>query len=119
MGNWAPSYFGVGQDVYGKTFLSISTTAQNDPSKYRPLNYTVKISGDISGNCGHINGQYCTGEDFSICDQYGCTVSHYLRSTMQSFLANLHPGRALQWTGDIHPRGRSDIVELILFLTGF
>ena len=75
MGNWAPSYLGVGQDMNNKTWLSISSTAQNNPSDYQPLNYTVEIIGDTSGNCRLQNGQYCTGEDYSNCNQQGCTVS--------------------------------------------
>ena len=75
MGNWAPSYFGVGQDVNGKTWLSIASTAQNDPSSYMPLNYTVKITGNTSGNCGLSNGQYCSGDNYNDCNTQGCTVS--------------------------------------------
>ncbi|KAK3178813.1 hypothetical protein OEA41_000950 [Lepraria neglecta] len=74
MGNWAPSYFGVGQDVNGKTWLSIASTAQNDPSSYMPLNYTVKITGNTSGNCGLSNGQYCSGDNYNDCNTQGCTV---------------------------------------------
>lgn len=74
-GNWAPSYFGVGQDIYGKTWCSIASTAQNDPSNYHPLNYTVRITGNTSGNCGLVNGQYCSGDDYTECNTAGCTVS--------------------------------------------
>ncbi|KAK0516033.1 hypothetical protein JMJ35_002067 [Cladonia borealis] len=74
MGNWAPSYFGVGQDRNGKTWLSIASTTQNDPSSYTPLNYTVKITGDTSGNCGLTNGQYCSGDNYEDCNTEGCTV---------------------------------------------
>ena len=74
MGNWAPSYFGVGQDLNGKTWLSIASTTQNDPSSYTPLNYTVKITGDTSGNCGLKNGQYCSGDNYEDCNTEGCTV---------------------------------------------
>lgn len=77
MGNWAPSYFGVGQDIYGKTWCSIASTAQNDPTNYHPLNYTVKITGNTSGNCGLVNGQYCSGDDYTECNTAGCTVSNF------------------------------------------
>lgn len=74
MGNWAPSYLGVGQDVYGKTWLSISSTAQNNPSSYSPLNYTVTIQGETSGNCRVSNGKYCSGNNYDDCNDQGCTV---------------------------------------------
>lgn len=74
-GNWAPSYLGVGKDLYGKTWLSISSTAQNNPSHYEPLNFTVEITGDTSGKCRLTNGQYCSGDDYSNCNPVGCTVS--------------------------------------------
>ena len=74
MGNWAPSYLGVGQDVGGKTWLSISSTAQNDPKSYKPLNFTVKITGQTSGKCGLSNGKYCSGENYEHCNEQGCTV---------------------------------------------
>lgn len=74
MGNWAPSYLGVGQDVYGKTWLSISSTAQNNPSSYSPLNYTVTIQGDTSGNCRVSSGKYCSGDSYDDCNDQGCTV---------------------------------------------
>ncbi|KAI4151844.1 MAG: hypothetical protein L6R39_001942 [Caloplaca ligustica] len=49
-GNWAPTYFGVGQDTYGKTWLSISSTKQNNPKSYSPLDYVAEIVGDgLSG----------------------------------------------------------------------
>lgn len=75
MGNWAPSFLGVGQDVYGKTWLSISTTAQNNPKSYKPLNFTVKITGHTSGKCGLVDGKYCSGERYEHCNTQGCTVS--------------------------------------------
>lgn len=79
MGNWAPSYLGVGQDPEGKTWLSISSTAQNNPSSYLPLNYTVTIQGDTSDNCRVSNGKYCSGANYDDCNDLGCTVSIILR----------------------------------------
>ena len=75
MGNWAPSYLGVGQDIYGKTWLSISSTAQNDPTNYKALNYTVEIVGNTSGKCKLSKGRYCSGDYYDDCNDYGCTVS--------------------------------------------
>lgn len=75
MGNWAPSYLGVGQDVLGKTWLSIASTAQNNPSSYKALNYSVEITGNISGKCRLSSGQYCSGANYENCNANGCTVS--------------------------------------------
>lgn len=75
MGNWAPSYLGVGQDKDGKTWLSISNTNQNNPTTYKPLNYTVEITGDISGKCKLSGGKYCSGDGYTDCNDHGCTVS--------------------------------------------
>ena len=78
MGNWAPSYLGVGQDIYGKTWLAISSTSQNDPSNYKPLNYTVEIVGNTSGKCKLSRGRYCSGNEYDDCNDQGCTVcSHF------------------------------------------
>ena len=75
-GNWAPSYLGVGQDTNGKTWLSISSTAQNNPTDYKPLDYTVEIVGDgLSGKCKLSGGKYCSGDSYSDCNDQGCTVS--------------------------------------------
>ena len=74
MGNWAPSYLGVGQDIEGKTWLSIASTIQNDPISYSPLNFTVMILGHTSGNCALHNGKYCSGDNYDRCNQQGCTV---------------------------------------------
>ncbi|KAI4190018.1 MAG: hypothetical protein LQ346_004994 [Caloplaca aetnensis] len=74
-GNWAPTYFGVGQDTYGKTWLSISSTKQNNPKSYSPLDYVAEIVGDgLSGKCRVKNGQFCSGADYDDCNDMGCTV---------------------------------------------
>ncbi len=74
-GNWAPTYFGVGRDIYGKTWLSIASTAQNDPTDYQPLDYIVEIIGDqLSGKCRLSHGKYCSGDNYEICNDKGCTV---------------------------------------------
>ena len=75
-GNWAPVYFGVGRDIYEKTWLSISSTKQNNPTDYQPLDYDVEIVGDnLSGKCKYCNGQYCSGNNYENCNTEGCTVS--------------------------------------------
>ncbi|KAG8526854.1 uncharacterized protein KY384_008283 [Bacidia gigantensis] len=78
MGNWAPSFLGVGQDIYGKTFLSIASTADNKPSNYKPLNYSVEIVGDTSGKCKLRAGKYCSGTSYENCNDKGCTVRYLM-----------------------------------------
>ncbi|KAL8994263.1 MAG: hypothetical protein Q9169_005716 [Polycauliona sp. 2 TL-2023] len=74
-GNWAPTYFGVGQDPYGKTWLSIGSTKQNNPISYSPLDYDAEIVGDdLSGSCKLKSGQYCSGDKYEDCNDSGCTV---------------------------------------------
>ncbi|KAL8867862.1 MAG: hypothetical protein Q9174_005383 [Haloplaca sp. 1 TL-2023] len=74
-GNWAPTYFGVGQDPYGKTWLSIASTKQNNPKSYSPLDYDAEIVGDgLSGKCKLVGGKYCSGDGYDDCNDVGCTV---------------------------------------------
>ncbi|KAL8778638.1 MAG: hypothetical protein Q9213_007328 [Squamulea squamosa] len=74
-GNWAPTYFGVGQDPYGKTWLSISSTKQNNPKSYSPLDYDAEIVGDdLSGKCKLKSGKYCSGNIYDDCNDTGCTI---------------------------------------------
>ncbi|KAI4203683.1 MAG: hypothetical protein LQ350_001684 [Teloschistes chrysophthalmus] len=74
-GNWAPTYFGVGQDPHGKTWLSISSTKQNNPKSYTPLDYVAEIVGDnLSGKCRLKDGKYCAGDNYDDCNDTGCTV---------------------------------------------
>ena len=88
-GNWAPTYFGVGTDTSGKTWLSIASTIQNNPQNYQDLNYNVAIVGEgLANNCTYSNGQYCGGGTCtSIADYYkdgkvpGCTVSSFAISS--------------------------------------
>lgn len=75
MGNWAPSYFGVGRDVNGDTWLSISSTIQNNPTDYKCLDYTVELEGDLSDKCRLKDGKYCSGSNYETCNETGCTVS--------------------------------------------
>ena len=78
-GNWAPTYVGVGADLYGKTWVSIASTEQNDPTNHQPLNYTITLTGEgLSGKCRLKNDKYCSGDNYETCSsgQYaGCTVS--------------------------------------------
>ena len=87
-GNWAPAVFGVGMDENGKTWLSIQSTIQNNPSSYKDLDFTVELQGDFGGAvCYYTNGHYCTSgspenyqssncQTTSTAKVPGCTVSH-------------------------------------------
>lgn len=80
-GNWAPSFLGAGRDIYGKTWLSIATTIDNQPTNYHPLDYAVEIvpegDGKLSGKCCLKNGVYCFTDVSGVktCNDRGCTVS--------------------------------------------
>lgn len=78
-GNWAPTVLGVGRDIFGKTWLSISTTIDNKPIDYQPLDYDVELTsvngGSLSGKCKLRRGKYCSGDNYEDCNDRGCTVS--------------------------------------------
>lgn len=77
-GNWAPTVLGVGKDVFGKTWLSIFTTIDNNPIDYQPLDYDVELvaekGGSLSGKCKLKRGKYCSGDQYEDCNDRGCTV---------------------------------------------
>ena len=80
MGDWAPTVLGVGRDVFGLTWLSISTTIDNKPIDYQPLDYDVELvpvpsNGVLSGKCKLRRGKYCSGDNYENCNDTGCTVS--------------------------------------------
>ena len=81
-GNWAPTYLGAGEDLYGKTFVSIASTEQNFPTNHIPLNYTITLIGEgLSGNCRLKNDKYCSGDNYETCTSgpyAGCTVSIFV-----------------------------------------
>ncbi len=78
-GNWAPTVLGVGRDVFGKTWLSISTTIDNKPKDYQCLDYDVEIvpleGSSLSGKCKLTRCKYCSGDHYEDCNDRGCTVS--------------------------------------------
>ncbi|MCJ1414090.1 hypothetical protein MMC32_000415 [Xylographa parallela] len=88
VGNFAPSYIGVGTDENGKTWLSITSTQQQDPANYQPLDFSIELQGDFGGsNACHMTvkdgtAHYCsTGSpgnfDPSSCKTYiKCTGSN-------------------------------------------
>lgn len=70
-GNWAPANIGVGfRD--GTTWISIFANLPTQP--YVKLPYTVEIVGG-SSKCRYQNGMYCTGNNYDVCNDKGCTVS--------------------------------------------
>ena len=90
-GNWAPTYFGVGQDMNGKTWLSISSTKQNNPKSYSPLDYVAEIVGDnLSGKCRLKNGKYCSGDNYDDCNDSGCTVRWSFTYTLAFIHSFIH-----------------------------
>lgn len=81
-GNFAPMNLGVGYSA-GSAWLSIF---QNAPTTDAKLDFTVELQGDnMNGKCRYQNGQYCSGENYEICNTMaGCTVS----SNQANFLIN-------------------------------
>ena len=89
-GNWAPINFGVGQDVYGKTWLSITSTKQNNPVSWKDLDYNVEIKGELGGPCFYVykngKGYYCSKG----------SLSNYDLGSCQTQETNLVPGCTAQ-----------------------
>jgi hypothetical protein len=69
MGNWAPVNVGVGKTAFG-TFLSIFPNAPTNPDG--KLDFTITITGDVSGKCEYKGGQYYNN---GVVSPTGCTVS--------------------------------------------
>ena len=85
MGNWAPVNCGVGQGADGITFISLFPNAPTNPDG--TLDYNIKITGDVNGDCEYKNGDYYQSGAKSAT---GCTVSFNLsRSLPQQTLTNL------------------------------
>ncbi|MCJ1321874.1 hypothetical protein MMC15_007219 [Xylographa vitiligo] len=100
VGNFAPSYVGVGTDENGETWLSITSTQQQNPANYQPLDFSIELQGDFGGsNACHMTvkdgtayycpvgspGNFdpascktyikCTGSNANTCEEApGCTV---------------------------------------------
>lgn len=49
VGNFAPLYFGVGTDTSDKTWLSITSTQQQNPANYQNLDYSIALQGEFGG----------------------------------------------------------------------
>lgn len=67
-GNWAGLNLGTSVDDDGVTFLSIF---HNTPTSDAPLDYNIKLSGDITSDCSY---DY-SSNSFSPSNGNGCTVS--------------------------------------------
>ena len=108
-GNWAPTVLGVGRDVFGKTWLSISTTIDNNPKDYQPLDYNVELLADkggaLSGKCKLIRGKYCSGDQYQDCNDRGCTVCLFGASESSPFANIILIGSALVGSGQVRPYG--------------
>jgi hypothetical protein len=69
-GNWAPVNAGVGKGTDGVTYLSIFPNAPTNPDG--TLDYSIKITGDVSDDCSYSGGTYTMNGNAS---PHGCTVS--------------------------------------------
>ncbi|KUJ22466.1 SUN-domain-containing protein [Mollisia scopiformis] len=70
LGNWAPVNMGVGKSIAGETFISLFQNAPTNPSG--TLDFNIKITGGVSGDCEYKNGKYYTN---NVETGTGCTVS--------------------------------------------
>lgn len=70
MGNWAPINLGVGKGPAGMTYISIFRNAPTNPDG--KLNFSIKITGDVSGKCEYHSGTFWNNGAES---PSGCTVS--------------------------------------------
>ena len=71
MGNWAPVNLGVGKGPGGMTYISIFRNAPTNPDG--KLNFSIKITGDVSGKCEYRQGTFWNN---GVESPSGCTVSH-------------------------------------------
>jgi hypothetical protein len=69
-GNWAPVNIGVGVGAGGITYISIFPNSPTNPDGQ--LNFNIKITGDVNGKCGYMNGHYYND---GVESATGCTVS--------------------------------------------
>ncbi|RDW77160.1 hypothetical protein BP6252_05213 [Coleophoma cylindrospora] len=70
IGNWAPLNMGLGQSTSGITYLSLF---QNSPTNTDGcLDFSINITGDVSGKCSYSNCKYyLNGVESST----GCTIT--------------------------------------------
>lgn len=70
MGNWAPVNAGVGVGAGSITFISLFPNVPTNPDG--TLDYTIKITGDVNGDCSYSGGKFFSG---GVESPTGCTVS--------------------------------------------
>jgi SUN family beta-glucosidase len=70
IGNWAPLNLGVGKGPTGETFISMFQNAPTNPSG--TLDFNIKITGSVSGDCKYENGIFYNN---GVVSPTGCTVS--------------------------------------------
>lgn len=68
-GNWAPVNAGVGRGKDGVTYISLFPNAPTNPDG--KLNFNIKITGDVNGDCEYKNGNYYSNGNVA---STGCTV---------------------------------------------
>lgn len=69
-GNWAPVNMGVGRGKDGNTYISLFPNAPTNPDG--KLNFNIKITGAVSGDCSYSGGKYYSSGNEA---PTGCTVS--------------------------------------------
>ncbi|CAL3962021.1 hypothetical protein PZA11_000696 [Diplocarpon coronariae] len=69
IGNWAPVNLGLGRSTSGLTFMSLFPNKPTNPDGV--LDFNIKITGDVSGDCKYVDGQYY---DNGAPSPTGCTV---------------------------------------------
>ncbi|MCJ1403236.1 hypothetical protein MMC11_006459 [Xylographa trunciseda] len=84
VGNFAPSYVGVGTDQNGGTWLSITSTQQQNPANYQPLDFSIQLQGDFGGSECHMTvkdgtAYYCPNGTPSSFDPTSCKT--YIKCT--------------------------------------
>jgi hypothetical protein len=84
MGNWAPVNVGVGVGAGDITYISVFPNVPTNPDG--TLDYSIKITGDVTGNCEYSGGKYYSNGAES---PTGCTVSFCTIQPLFSSLTKL------------------------------
>jgi hypothetical protein len=71
LGNWAPVNMGVGKGATGMTYISLFQNSPTNPDGV--LDFSIKITGGVSGSCSYSGGKYYSN---GVESATGCTVSH-------------------------------------------
>lgn len=70
LGNWAPVNAGVGQGAGDITYISLFPNSPTNPDG--TLDYNIRITGDVIGDCEYTGGKYYSS---GVESATGCTVS--------------------------------------------